>query len=150
MKRFLNHSEALALIRQGRFAELRAAYMTEHFRWGEAVHNRSDAAVGLLADRPHYLLNAYNLAHMMEVVRGICGHRSVTVTSWWRDPASNKAVGGASSSRHLIGEGVDFTVAGLTPQQVQRLLDPVWPGGLGYGGTFTHLDKRKKRVRFPY
>ena len=41
--------------------------------------------------------------------RGVTG--SVTFTSWWRDPASNAAVGGDAASQHLIGWAVDVVPA---------------------------------------
>jgi hypothetical protein len=45
---------------------------------------------------------------------------------------------------------MDVVVSGLTPKQVQDALDDTWEGGLGYGGTFTHLDIRGFRARFRY
>lgn len=35
----------------------------------------------------------------------------VGVTSYWRDPAANAAVGGLSDSQHLIGLGIDLIPA---------------------------------------
>lgn len=35
----------------------------------------------------------------------------VAVTSYWRDPATNRAVNGARDSQHLIGLGIDLVPA---------------------------------------
>lgn len=34
--------------------------------------------------------------------------RDLTVTSWWRDYASNRDVGGGAQSQHLIGTAMDL------------------------------------------
>lgn len=39
------------------------------------------------------------------------------VSSWYRSPALNKAVGGSVTSSHLTGMAVDFTIRGMTAQE---------------------------------
>ena len=90
------------------------------------------------------------MARRMQEVRARLGNRTITITSWYRPPAVNRAVGGARNSTHIRGHGVDFVVAGLSPRAAQRILDPWWPGGLGYGSSFTHLDNRGYRARWNY
>jgi muramidase (phage lysozyme) len=66
-----------------------------------------------------------------EVARPALGGKALKITSWWRTPAANTAAGGSSQSRHLVGDGIDFYVEGMTPAQVYAALDPVWTfGGL--------------------
>lgn len=75
------------------------------------------------------------------------------ITSACRCASHNKKVGGASKSQHLNGMAVDFTVKGLTAQEVQREIDKWFPNSLtmGYGKTFTHMDVRKGgKLRFNY
>ena len=48
--------------------------------------------------------------HVLEPVRAQFG--MVAVTSGYRSPAVNKAIGGAKSSQHVMGEAADFTVPG--------------------------------------
>ena len=42
----------------------------------------------------------------------------VNVTSAYRSPAVNKAVGGAKTSQHVLGEAADIVVAGMSPREV--------------------------------
>lgn len=46
-------------------------------------------------------------AHMEEV-RRVLGMRPISVSSGYRSPALNKAVGGAATSAHMTGHAVDF------------------------------------------
>lgn len=62
------------------------------------------------------------LAPGMERVRTICGNRPVTITSGYRNPRVNRAVGGVPNSAHALGYAADFTVAGLTPLQAAKLV----------------------------
>lgn len=39
------------------------------------------------------------------------------ITSWYRCPKLNKAVGGKSTSAHLSGTAIDFNVRGLTTKE---------------------------------
>lgn len=65
---------------------------------------------------------------------------------------SAKAVGGASQSRHLVGDAVDFVVVGLHPSEVYSRLDLWWGnrGGLASSSVFTHLDVRGYEARWSY
>lgn len=77
--------------------------------------------------------------------------RSFIITSWFRPPDVNRAVGGAPFSRHIVGDAIDFYVDGLTGNQIYWSLDPWWPGGLGRYVKFPylcHLDARGYRARW--
>lgn len=116
-----------------------------NFTWSEATKGGSRIPVNASVTN-----NIVTMARRMDEVREKLGDRSISVTSWYRPPAINRAVGGARNSTHLRGFGVDFNAAGLSPREVQRILDPWWSGGLGYGRTFTHLDGRNYRARWNY
>ena len=58
----------------------------------------------------------------MELVRALCGNRPIRVSSGYRCPALNRAVGGSETSAHVDGWACDFTVAGLTPKEVVRMI----------------------------
>ncbi|WP_204104565.1 MULTISPECIES: D-Ala-D-Ala carboxypeptidase family metallohydrolase [Spirulina sp. CCY15215] len=116
-----------------------------NFTWDEATKGGSR-----IPENANITNNIVSMAGKMQSVREKLGDRSISVTSWYRPPAINRAVGGARNSTHLQGYGVDFNAAGLSPREVQRILDPWWSGGLGYGRTFTHLDGRNYRARWNY
>ena len=140
---------AYRMVTEGRIQELRRGKISPHLTWGEVFHNRTDARIAesLTVQICH---NAYRMATMMEFIRSYLGGKAIRVTSWFRDPTSNREVGGASRSWHLTGLAVDFQVSGMTNTQVQSLLEPIWQGGLGLGGSFTHLDMGSKRRPFTY
>ena len=54
--------------------------------------------------------------HVLDPLRDAVG--PVHVSSGYRSPRVNKLIGGASSSQHVQGEAADFTVPGMTTQQV--------------------------------
>lgn len=47
-------------------------------------------------------------AQGMEKVRALLGNKPVSISSWYRSPAVNKAVGGSKNSAHMLGWAVDF------------------------------------------
>ncbi|WP_293907464.1 D-Ala-D-Ala carboxypeptidase family metallohydrolase [Phenylobacterium sp.] len=51
----------------------------------------------------------------METVRSLLGDRTISVSSGYRCPALNRAVGGARASAHLTGHAVDFNCFNLGP-----------------------------------
>lgn len=116
-----------------------------YFTWAEATHGGTrmppnQATVDAMV----------RIAKMAQQARERIG-RPFIVTSWYRPPAVNKAVGGASSSRHMVGDAIDFTVEGLTGSQLYWTLDPWWPGGLGRYIKFSnlcHIDARSYRARW--
>jgi hypothetical protein len=61
------------------------------------------------------------VALILDPLREALG-RPVRVTSGFRSPAVNRAVGGASTSQHLRGEAADIKVDGLTTTEVARTI----------------------------
>lgn len=118
-----------------------------NFTWGEATHGgtripvNSDIVYGFI-----------RIAKAMEEVRKLYGNRPITINSWYRDPKTNAAVGGARYSRHLNGDAVDFNVAGQHPYDVYARLNGWWgsKGGLASSTKFTHMDVRGYRARWSY
>lgn len=59
----------------------------------------------------------YMLAGFAERVREIVG-RPMIITSGYRCPGLNKAVGGSTSSQHKLCEAIDFKCSGLSNESI--------------------------------
>jgi putative chitinase len=91
--------------------------------------------------------NIIALARELDKVRKAFGH-PIGITSWYRPPAINRAVGGVSNSQHINGCAADiYPLSGMDIDDFQTWLDSVWFGALGYGAKkgFVHLDIRNGR-----
>ena len=116
-----------------------------NFTWAEATRG------GTRMPPDQATVNAIvRLALLAQEARDRIG-RPFFITSWYRPPEINARVGGASMSRHIIGDAIDFYCDGLTGQQLYWALDPWWPGGLGRYSRYPylcHLDARGERARW--
>lgn len=87
------------------FEVLKKVPVSEHFTLAEV----------LTTDKPQlqtcfpseYILNISRMINKMELVRTLL-QRPIVVTSWFRSPKLNEAVGGVETSAHLKGLAVDF------------------------------------------
>lgn len=124
-----------------------AIYLGSNFTWGEATKNLTR-----IPENENITVRIVRMARVMDEVRKYLGDKPISVTSWYRPSAVNRAVGGASQSQHLNGGAVDFNVAGMTPAQVYAKLEPWWGnrGGLASAAGFTHIDIRGSRARWRY
>ncbi|MBW4617579.1 MAG: DUF882 domain-containing protein [Desmonostoc vinosum HA7617-LM4] len=70
----------------------------------------------------------------------------IGVTSWYRPPLINAAVGGVANSQHINGGAIDIYTMDGREVEFECFLKEHWGGGLGYGVAsgkgFTHLDLR--------
>lgn len=86
--------------------------------------------------------NILTLAQRLDTVREQWG--PIGVTSWYRPPAVNAAVGGASRSFHLWGQAADVFPYSGDGREFERSMASNWHGGVGLaqasGKGFTHLD----------
>lgn len=115
------------------------------FTWAEATRG----GTRLPPDQPT-VEAIVRLATLAQEARDRIG-RPFIITSWYRPPEVNARGGGASLSRHILGDAIDFYCDGITGQQLYWALDPWWPGGLGRYTRFPslcHLDARDYRVRW--
>ncbi|NEP15391.1 MAG: peptidase M15 family protein [Leptolyngbya sp. SIO4C1] len=118
-----------------------------HFTWAEATKNGSRIPVD-----KNVVYGIIRIAKVMEDVRDKLGGRPIKVNSWYRDPVTNRRVGGASRSRHLVGDAVDFVASGIHPYDVYDRLNRWWGsrGGLASATVFTHIDARGYYARWSY
>lgn len=127
--------------------------ITPHVAYGEfALYQEARRFVA-----SHQCATARLIAEFLEKVRAEFG-APIEITSGYRPPAINSAVGGASQSEHLYDApdtgAVDFLVTGKSIYAVQDWCDKNWPYSLGYGAPkgFVHLGVRpgRPRVRWDY
>ena len=89
---------------------------------------------------------------LVDVLQKIRTHfgRAVTITSAYRTPTRNKAVGGATYSQHLYGKAADIKVKGIAPKTVTAYAETLLKnkGGIGTYPTFTHVDTRTAKARW--
>lgn len=127
----------------------------EHFEWHEfLVKGASHANNQLNTDPPRALWdNVVPLARILNRIRAEIGHPMV-LTSVYRSPEYNAAVGGATQSQHMQFTAADFQVPGHgTPADwhgvVSALRDAgAFSGGIGLYNSFVHVDVRGFNVNF--
>lgn len=83
--------------------------LTPHFTLEELTASQSAARLGLDNTPPPEMVDALKrTAQLLEEVRALLG-RPVLVSSGYRAPAVNRAVGGAANSAHMLGCAADFS-----------------------------------------
>lgn len=128
---------------------------TPNFTWAEALH--FDGNDYRKPDNQQQVINIIRIAQTLEQVKRKFDGRPVTIRSWLRPEAINRAVGGARNSAHVDGFGVDFAIPGYTPFELFQMLDN-WHGsngGLAYSNRmgFCHIDLKwpgtRRRWQYP-
>lgn len=90
------------------------------------------------------------LVELLQKIRTHFG-KAVTITSAYRTPTRNKAVGGTTYSQHLYGRAADIRLSGgISPKTVAAYIEKLLPntGGIGVYDTFVHVDVRSKKARW--
>jgi uncharacterized protein YcbK (DUF882 family) len=90
-----------------------------------------------------------DLVNILQKIRTHFG-KSVTITSAYRTPGKNKAVGGTTYSQHLYGRAADIKVNGVSPKKVAAYAETLLKnkGGIGTYSTFVHIDVRSTKSRW--
>lgn len=86
------------------------------------------------------------LVSYLQKIRDYFG-ATVTINSGYRCETHNKAVGGATGSKHRLGMAADIVVKGVKPAEVAKYAESIGILGIGLyetasDGYFVHIDTR--------
>lgn len=98
--------------------------LSPHFSLDELTFSQTAVRKGIDNDPPADVLERLtHTAAQMEKVRALLGGLPIHVSSGYRSPRLNRAIGGAAKSHHVLGCAVDFTCRAFgSPLEVcQRL-----------------------------
>lgn len=120
--------------------------LTKHFTLAELTASGKARSLGLSNTAPPEIVpRLLRTAEMLERIRATLGV-PVIVTSGYRAPAVNKAVGGVTSSDHMQGHAADIVAPGYgTATQIARTLAPL-VSTLGIGQIILEGVKGKQWV----
>jgi GH25 family lysozyme M1 (1,4-beta-N-acetylmuramidase) len=122
-------------------------YLTPHFRLSEArCKDGSPVPKALNAACRNHAFNLEKLRHAL-------GDRPLPIISWYRSPAYNRKIGGASQSKHMGAIATDHSrewVNAVGRTQVLNTANGIFRnGGLGvYPWGAVHVDTRGARARW--
>jgi len=99
--------------------------LSTYFTWREAVFSETAARLGIDNTPPaHIQENIRAAAVRLDRVRELLAVPMI-VSSWYRCPPVNRAVGSSSTSDHLTGWAIDFAAPRYgSPRQVFAYLKP--------------------------
>ncbi|QDX22119.1 DUF882 domain-containing protein [Pandoraea pnomenusa] len=121
--------------------------LTLHFTLDELTHSQTADRRSIDNTAPDDVVaNLTRLAQTLERVRVVLGSRPMTISSGYRSPDLNRAVGGARNSAHLYGLAADFICPGYgTPLQICKAIaaSNIEFDQLIQEGTWVHLGLAK-------
>lgn len=80
----------------------------------------------------------------LERLRSRIGDRPINITSGYRCPAHNRAVGGVWNSQHVKGTAADIYVEGMGVRELANICKQIFDGvGTYVEDGFVHVDMRE-------
>ncbi len=93
--------------------------LSEHFELAEFLVSETAARRGIANEpTPEIIDNLRRLCQSVLEPLRVKLARPVVITSGYRSPALNRAVGGSPTSYHMLGRAADILVPGMTPLAV--------------------------------
>jgi len=103
-------------------------WLSPHFCLDEFTHSQTANRLGIgntpddeTEEGMAVINNLVRLATGLELVRHLVGG-PVVISSGYRSPKLNEAVGGAKNSQHMTGKAADITVPGMSVKEVMALI----------------------------
>lgn len=118
-------------------------YQMKHFTMRELTHSATAQRLGI-DNEPTEAVKANLTAlveHILDPLREAWG-APIVVTSGYRSPALNKAVHGAASSQHVIGQAADIHTVSDKPEDNRKLLELIIKLGLPYDQVINEYPNR--------
>lgn len=81
--------------------------------------------------------NLMRLCALLEEIRVLLG-RPINISSGYRSPAVNDAVGGSKNSQHILGCAADFTAKGLF---IRDTVEAIMRSNISYDQLISEYDK---------
>lgn len=104
--------------------------LSAHFVLGEFTRSSTATKRGIdNTPSQAHLANLRELAATLELVRSVLGH-PIHISSGYRSPALNRAVGGSVTSDHANGLAADFTCPGFG--SVQPVCEAILAAGIQF------------------
>lgn len=133
--------------------------LSEHFWFNELTSTgREDLQILNREEALRKVESLKALCLLLEKVR--IQFSPMLITSGFRCPAVNIAVGGSPTSQHVLAEAADFIVPGTTPEEIfgwlrkqkdlnfgQAILEPTWVH-LSLGKPFRPADKCRQYLQY--
>lgn len=111
--------------------------LTEHFNITE-FHCKG-AKCGCTQTLHDPALSAY-----LQQIREHFG-KPLHITSGYRCPKHNEAVGGTANSLHTKGMAADFVISGIKPLEIAQYAEQIGINGIGLYDNFVHIDTRENK-----
>lgn len=125
--------------------------LTEHFSFSELCCpccNKLPTETGAITEEDYQ-----SFLTELEILRTSYG-KPMVISSAYRCPSHNDSIGGASLSRHLVGDAIDVAVQGEDAYSLLALAMAYGWNGVGVKqkgeGRFIHLDRRHMATIWSY
>lgn len=97
--------------------------LSKNFTLSELIISQEGMRRGLdNTPTPEVIINLTNLVkNVLQPLRDLVG-KPIVISSGYRSPLVNSAVGGAKNSEHMTGCAADFTIPGKTNKETAQLI----------------------------
>lgn len=117
--------------------------ITNNISWQEMLGNNNTDSERQEEYTKEILTNIYRTATQLQKIHDMYWKgRPLIISSGWRSIRNNKSCGGASKSKHLYGQAVDFHLGINMINNDFKIMEKYWKGFVLHEGTWIHADIR--------